>query len=399
MHKLRSIKLFPILFFYALYILSGCTHIPSTNAVQIAKSENTLYIGTNIASRSTTAFIRLYDIDKNQWGGKIVLSNVKETVIEKMLTDNNDLYVQQKGNWKENGGIYSISKKGDINRIVELTHSESLVGMDDDYFYLVERKDINNIAKNGRFEYIFRGTKYSRQSNVRAEFHFEQNHDVVVWDVWEDDQSYWYACLLEEKPRDHNVPEGKLVLVNKSKHGNKIDIYKYDSNNWVFGAQLFGDKDWIWIFPDTRDHNVSIKFSKKDKTFDLNNAKLKYLRPFSSIEHDENDNYLWFYKRDSSTGEVKVYRVDKETLTPTQIDLPKGLRSRYTFYEDKNFLWVDVYKLTSYAPTGNTVPYLLKISKNDLSYNLILVKPTVGDSIKTILYNFFFWFWIPFFRG
>ncbi len=206
MHKLHNIILFPILLFYVLYMLSGCTHIPSTNVVQIAKSGNTLYIGTNIASRSTTAFIRLYDIDKNQWREKIVLPNVKETVIEKMLTDNSDIYVQQKGNWKENGGIYSISKKGDIHRILELTHGESLVGMDADYFYFVEHKDINNIAKSGRFEFIFRGAKYNRQSNVRIEYHFEQNHDLVVWDVWEDDSNYWYACLLEEIPRDYNIP-------------------------------------------------------------------------------------------------------------------------------------------------------------------------------------------------
>lgn len=131
----------------------------------------------------------------------------------------------------------------------------------------------------------------------------------------------------------------------------------------------------------------------------MNNAKIKYLRPFSSSEHDENDNYLWFFYRDSSTGEVKVYRVDKETLTPTPIDLPKGIRSRYAFYEDKNYLWVDVYKLKSYAPTGNTVPYLLIISKNDLSYNLILVEPTVGDAIRTILNNFFSWLFVPFLRS
>lgn len=403
MHTLHSLKLFPILFFCILYMLSGCTYIPSTSATHMAKSDNLLYIATAKAKGTTANFIRLYDTDKNKWAGKIVFPNIKEPVIERMLSDNGRVVVQLQGNWKENGGIYSINKSGDINRIVELKGSESLSGMDDDYFYVTERKGVNNTVEK-RTDWIYKGAKYNRRTNTRIEYHFEQNQDLVVRDVWEDDQSYWYACFQEGKPRGYVIPEGKLVVVSKSKLDGNVDIHELDGDNWKFDAQILGDKDWIWVFRNPSDGNASIKyrfikFSKKDKKFELKKVNLNIFKPFNSNRYGESDDNLWLLNSSFSGAEVKVFRVDKESFTPTPIALPEEIRTRYTIYADKDYLWLDVYKLRSYAPSGNTVPYLLKISKNDLRYDLIFVEPTMGGAIGTILNNFFSWILAPFFRG
>ena len=403
---------FALLILCSIYLSSGCTHIPSTRAVQIVRAGNHLYVGTNLQSRSltgTSAYINLYNVDKNRWEDKLTLPKVEEAAIEKMIVNNGVVYVQQKGNWKNNGGIYRISKNGNFDRIVELDHFESLAGIDDEYFYVTEMKYLSNpdIKANN---WMFQPAKYNKRTGARIEYHFEKNQDLVVRDVWEDDQNYWYACFQGGKPQKYNIPSGNLVLVNKSKTDGKIDINKLEVGDWIFDGKIIGDKDSIWIFRSPRDNSASIKyhfvkFSKKDKVFQPNNdIKFSKLIPFIPNQDNENDKYLWILDTSSSTAQIKIDRIEKVSLTRSKIDLnnisnSNSTRTTGTTYADEDYLWLDAYKLKSYAPTGNTVPYLLKISKKDLSYELIYIEPTMADSIKTILNNFFFWFWIPFFRG
>jgi len=347
------------------------------------------------------SFIRIFDIDKHKWARKITFPNMEKPMIKRIFNDNGSIIMQiNEGKWGVNRGIYTINKKGNINRIGDLTGTQSLAGIDHDFFYAIERKDVKN-AKGERTKWVFVGVKYNRKTKNRIEYHFEQNPKLVVRDVWDDDQNYWYACFHEGTPRNYAIPEGKLVLVSKSKLNSKVEEFYIDSGNWKFDAHILGDQDWIWIFKNPRESDGSfIMFSKAGKTYETIKLNIRPLRPFTNQNFNIEDNYLWVLSTSPSRREWQIYFIDKERIRATPIDLPNNIRPSGAIYADKDYLWVDVYKLRKhYTPSGNQIPYLLRIAKSDLSYELIFVKPTIGDAIGTVFENFMSWLLSPFFRG
>jgi len=400
---MTSIRLISILFNCCFLVLSACTHIPSTTATQMGRFDNSLYVVLTTARGNAVPFIRLYDIDKNKWGKKITIPDSDETVANKMISNEDLVYLQRHGDWQHNGVIYGIDKKSVFHKVIEIGNFESLSGMDDENYFVTEMKylkDPNNKTNN----WLFKGAKYNRKTKTRSEYHFDNNRDLIVTDTWEDDHSYWYACFRGGLPQKYNIPQGVLVLVSKSKLNGKLDSYEFDGGNWIFKATIIGDKDWLWVFREARDipHNKPsfAKFSKKDKTFVSASIKANVSWPITNADNITNDNYLWFIDPSfNSTGKSTIFRVNKETSDSISIDLPMEIRITGTAIVDNEFVWLDAYKLKSYAPSGNTVPYLIKFSKKDLGYDVIYVKPTMSDSIKTIFENFFSWLLLPFFKG
>lgn len=369
----------------------------------MVRFDNSLYVVLTTERGNAVDFIRLYDIDKNKWCKKITIPDSNETVTNKMISNEDLIYLQRQGNWKYNGAIYSLDKKSVVHKVVEIGNFESLSGMDDENYFVTELKYLND-PNNKTNNWLFKGAKYNRKTKTRSDYHFENYQDLIVTDIWEDDQSYWYACFRGGKPQKDNIPQGTLVLVTKSKFDGKLDSYELDGGNWIFKAKIIGDKDWIWVFRYATDIAYNkppfAKFSKKDKAFVNASIKTNVSWPITTTNDVTNDNYLWFIDPSfNSTGKATIFRVNKETSNSISIDLPKEIRITGTAVVDNEFIWLDAYKLKSFAPSGNTEPYLIKLSKKDMSYDIIYVKPTMSDSIKTIFENFFSWLLLPFFKG
>ena len=60
------------------------------------------------------------------------------------------------------------------------------------------------------------------------------------------------------------------------------------------------------------------------------------------------------------------------------------------FYSDDDSLWLGAYinRRKYIPPSGWYIPYLLRISKKDMSYETFLVEPTLWDAVKTVTWNF-----------
>lgn len=400
---MTTMRLFSALFNCCLLVLTACTHVPSTTATQMGRFDNSLYVVLTTARGNAVPFIRLYDIDKNKWGKKITIPDSDATVANKMIDNGDLIYLQRHGDWQHTGVVFGIDKKSIVHKAVEIGNFESLSGMDDENFFVTELKYLNE-PNNRTYKWLFKGAKYNRNTKTRSEYHFEKYPDLIVTDIWEDNQSYWYACFRGGKPQEYNIPQGILVLVTKSKLDGKLDSYEFDGGNWIFKAKIIGDKDWLWVFREARDvpHNKPpfAKFSKTDKTFVNVSIRTNVSWPITTTNNVTNDDYLWFIDPTfHSRGTATIFRVDKETSNSISIDLPEEIRITGTALVDNEFIWLDAYKLKSYAPSGNTVPYIIKLSKKDLSYDVIYVKPTISDSVKTIFENFFSWLLLPFFKG
>lgn len=383
-------------------VFLGCTYIPSTKARKIERSDDLLYSSTAKSKVHDGDFIRAFDINKNKWARAITFPSLEKPWIQRMFIENGSIIAQiNQGRHGKNRGIYSIDKSGDINKIGDLTSSQVLSALDKDFFYAVESQAVNNV-KEKRTKFVFVGIKYSRKTKCRIEYHFEQNPNLVVRDVWDDDKNYWYACFQEDSPRNYVVPEGRLVLVSKSKLTDKVEEFYNEKELLKFDAEILGDKNWLWIFRHPRDSGSFIRFSKEEKTYESIKLNIRPFLPFADQSFDKENSHFWALSTSSSRSDWQIYCIDKKSLkvSSSPIDIPNEIRPTGAIYADKDYLWVDVYKyMKIYAPSGNQIPYLLRISKSDFSCQLISVKPTFGEAITTVYYNFMSWLLAPFFRG
>jgi hypothetical protein len=389
-------KLIFICLLAIMHAVAGCTYIPSTHAVHMAKSGNYIYVATTNSKGASADYVRVFDTIGNSWK-TVTFKNTDNPNVNSMLSDNDGVIVQLAGNWKTKGVIYKIKNEDVVTRIVELSNFESLAGMDENYFYVIERKDLNSGADK-RVEHVFTGAKYDKQNNVRTDYHFEASPNLIVRDVWEDSNDYWYACFQEGKPRNYVIPSGTPVLVKKSKQNGKIDIFQLGDSTWERDAKIIGDNDWIWIYHNKQfsGNNNIIKFSKKDNSHRFVKIGYSEYTPFKSDKLYEADNFVWLLASSSSHHEVKVIKVDKFETNYSPITFPDEIHTTSINCADKDFLWIDAYKVKGFAPSGNTTPYLLKVAKSDSSYELIFVKPTIGTASATVLQNFFSWIIAPF---
>lgn len=390
-------RLISICLLTIMHTLAGCTYIPSTHAVHMAKSENYIYVATSNSKGASADFVRTFDTINKTWK-TVKFNNIDNPSINSVLSDNNGVIVQLAGNWKSKGGIYKINSSDEVNRILELSSFELLAGMDDKYFYVIERKNING-GVDKRVEYIYTGAKYDKQNKVRTDSHFDINPSLIVRDVWEDSNNYWYACFQEGKPRNYVIPSGTPVLVKKSKQNGKIEIFQLGDSAWERDAKIIGDNDWIWIYRNKQFSGINnniIKFSKKDNSHSFVKIGYSEYTPIKSDSLYETDKFVWLLVSSSSRQEVKIIKADKFETKYTPITFPDEIHTTGINCADKDFLWIDAYKVTGGAPSGNTTPYLLKVAKNDSSYELIFVKPTIWAATGTVLQNFFSWIIAPF---
>jgi len=270
--------------------------------------------------------------------------------------------------------------------------------MDNNYFYVIERKDIiNSVSK--RYEFIYTGTKYDRRNNIRTDFHFDENPYLIVRDVWDDGNAFWYASFQEGKPGNYTTPSGILVLVRKSKHSGKINIFPIGDKKWEKDAKIIGDNDWIWVYRNKQfSYENIVKFSIKDNSYKFIKTSYNQYTPFKSDNLYESDNFIWLLVSSYSHGEVKIIKVDKLEGKYTTITFPEEIFTTSVICADKDALWIDAYKMKGFSPSGNTTPYLLKVAKSDSRYEMFLVKPTMGAASKTVLENFLSWIFAPFMR-
>jgi len=388
-------KLILVFLLAIMFSTTGCTYIPSTNAVHMVKSGNYIYIATTNLKGAHNDYVNVFETSNNNWK-TVSFKGIDNPSIENMLKDNEGVIVELACNRKSKNGIYKINGKDEVTRFIELSCYESLAGNDDNYVYVVERKDLtDNVRK--RSEIVYTGIKYDKNSKVRTNYHFDINPMLIVRDIWEDNNAFWYACFQEGTPRNYVTPYGTMVLVKKSKHNGKIDIFHLGEDIWEKDAKIIGDNDWIWIYRDKQfsDKDI-IKFSIKDNAYKFIKIGYNQYTLFKSDKFYESDNFIWLLISTHDHEEVKIIKTDKLDAKYPSINFPDEIHTTSVICADKDFLWLDAYKMKGFTPSGNTTPYLLKVAKSDSSYEMFLVRPTIGAGSKTALENFLSWIFAPF---
>jgi hypothetical protein len=376
-------------------MFAGCTHNSHTSAELITKSDDLLYIATS------THDIRVFNSKNNRWESRLNIPTMVNPLMSNLISDNGNIIFSA---WDINQGVkkgvFAVDRDHNIKTLTN--QEEALVSLDDKYYYFMTRSCITG----GCF---FEAFRYDKNFTEQIKFHFDHNPNLLIRSICEDEQYYWYVCLHSNDMKEHRQrgPNGRIVLLRKSKFDGEIKEYNFETKD-LFEINAVIDNGQVWIFAWDENYQTDIiGFTKKEEKFRDKTFKSSLI-PFPNYKSKGKSKYLWAiedtYRSFVSNWVNKLYRVDSETLEVTQIDL--GLSKDFNFqllravpfralYDDGEFLWAGMLKKHQ-TITGFADPYILKISKDDMKHELIVIQPTIGEALSTLFFNTFGWLIIPF---
>jgi hypothetical protein len=236
--------------------------------------------------------------------------------------------------------------------------------------------------------------RFDRTLRAQRPDHFDENRSLVVVGILEDAGSYWYVCLERRVvPPVTSLKEmsGRLVLVRRSK--DTKEFRQFDASaDVVRNVQAVTDEGAVWIFATAepvKERQVVepriIRFSKADQTF-TTHAMQKALIPFPHEGALKDSGVLWAMAGD------KIVRVATADMSLTTTALPKQFRTTTNMnrapalYSTADDLIIGAYDQTARTHSGTAdfpMPYVLRYSKADLTYEAIRVRPTRGEMFTT----------------
>ncbi|MGD0885362.1 MAG: hypothetical protein ABSA46_10925 [Thermodesulfovibrionales bacterium] len=366
-----------------LSICCGCAYVPSTKVDAIYKKGNTLYIATSDGA------IKTFDAQSHQLKNRIEFPGMQygrqyyAPRVTKIFEDNNRIYLQvHQGNQNK---IYVLNNGKAIQEVASLGSPMILTvdGKDDKYYYI-------NMTSGS----TFRGFRLDKSFRTRIEGHFDNLKDLMLIDSFEDRDHYWYACIntneieFDVKRTPEVLMQLTLIAKKKSSADSKL----------VELGQVGTDKLYIvdggaalWIFSGDK----LFKVQKENMSYALIELPLPLVPVFDTAT--DNSAYIWSMNNKFGSNESLIFKINKATaeIVPTPVYFDSAIRIPTFAFErkvwaDDNYLWLysEITK-TPGAPSGNFSPYLLQISKNNLTSVPLLIKPTIGEAISTVSYNFF----------
>lgn len=412
-------------------ILSGCGYVPTRTVSFITSS------GDNIYFSLSGGKIRVMDKNDLQWRDFVIPDMDDPHFFNLFAVDSGDIIFQAQNSYPLNRSLYVLNEQKGIRKYLN-GEDASAMGADSEYVYFI-RTESNRYPHKENWQWRIRGFRYDKRFEARQSHHFDDFPSLLVTDIWEDEDNFWYACIDNPEFGEMNALSGTNVLVARSKMTGALEKFELDAWEGDWGSYpaddtrpllskernarpgtskmlwVRGDKDYIWLFsrPDNADTHL-IKFSKARKTIEYKQGLITGLVPFRGQSPDIE---LWAVGSDYKTcnsGQC-VYSINKNDLKSTTLSMPKGtnlqvsdwsflnsniLRPFNPFCEDEDSLWIYVEQPRKvFTPMGSWVPYLARISKKDGSLEMIRVEPTVGEAIKTVIFNAVGWLIVPFFRG
>jgi hypothetical protein len=375
--------IFIAILFLFLILSLGCAYVPSIKVDAIYKNNDTLYIATSDGA------VKTFDTQTYELKNRIMFPALEygrghyAPRVTKIFEDNNRVYIQ--ANQGNHNKIYVLGNREAILEVASFESAMSLTvdGKDDNYFY------INMLL--GAIGKTFRGFRLDKTFSTRSEGHFDDLKDLMLIDSLEDQNHFWYACIDKSEiafNRTADLVHLTLIARNKTSVNTKvIDLGQVGTDKLYIvdgGATL-------WIFSGTK----LFRILKENMAFTLIELPLP-LVPVSDTAKD-NYSYIWAMNNKFGSNESLIFKIDTATddIMPIPVSFDKTIRiPTFTFerrfYADENYLWLysEILK-TPGAPSGNYSPYVLRISKANLTSEPLLIKPTVGEAVSTVIYNFF----------
>jgi len=264
-------RFFIILLVTAL-LACGCTYRPSSHSTIIAGNDDKLYIAT--VSQTYSTRVKVYDVIDNKWLHDIELEGYDNPSISNIIIKNDCVYVSvQNIGLKPKGTLYKVVNDT-LAKVIEFNAYESLVGIDNNYYYVSKRV--------GHDE---EGVKYDIKSGKRYTYHID-NNDMIVKDMYEDNDNFWYAGLKKYKKNEFGIMKHQLILAKRAKNDSTYEVYEADSHNWDdwgHAVTTIEINDSLFFFHKNSDFPVGnevIKFSKTSKKFDKKTLPDSGTKPF-----------------------------------------------------------------------------------------------------------------------
>jgi len=356
--------------------------------------------------------IKVYDLNENKVINSIELPE-KESAKQNFsviaaIVDNCTLYMQAGPYEFVKSHVYQF-KAGRVTELGVLSPFIRIVAADGDYIYVTEKVSSKKvIGEEYEYENWFRGYRYDKQLNKRIEHHFDDHPELIVTDIWEDVDKYWYTGIINPYG---NYPErfrGKAFLLSKDKRSGKSVLYKFGENEFSYsyykGLSITGDAESIWLLGMEDSNGLFtklLKFSKNKGIIEKEDPVIKLMKNGQTLfplsiavdlvkerPGNKTTEYLWFVSRGQG-NEVSVFRFDKDafelTLFTSHREVPpiESMGGYSPYLADESYIWMAI----PYYRSGEEVNrrgHLVRISKADASYKVIPVFSKRKEIIKRI---------------
>jgi hypothetical protein len=371
---------------------AACTTVPFANIVSVRDSQDALSVTATSADKRSV-YVKIIDPRSYAVRQKIPIGRSGIGDVVAVLPDGPDLFVVTREG-KGAATLYHVTPGVEVpmpaQKVGSLgAHTAAVVGMDADFLYVIstaDRKDRGVLPQGMRFDRTLRAQRPD---------HFDENRSLVVVGIFEDAAYHWYVCVERRVvPAVTSLKElsGRLVLVRRSK--DTKEFRQFDAPpDVVRNVQAVTNESALWIFAtadpvkDVRQvvEPRIIKFSKADQTF-TTHAMQKALIPFPHEGALKDSGVLWAMAGD------KIVRLATGDMSLTPTALPKKFRTTTNMnrvpalYSTADDLIIGAYDQTAKTQSGTAdfpVPYILRYSKADLTYEAIEVKPTRGEAFRT----------------
>ncbi len=306
--------------------------------------------------------------------------------ISNIIHEQENLIIQTNQYFSE-AKIFLLKKDGNINKIINLPKESRLIASDNTFFYFVQYKtNVDN--KN-----IITLFKFDKSFKQRKNGHFDLYPTLAVIDVFEDNNYYWYVCNNFENIEPDGqafgnyVFRGDLTILRREKLSDKINTFNIQNDGLII-LPIISDNDYIWIFTvDPGRKNKLIRFDKRNGDSFFKYFSERFYLHFPNGEYNKYSENLGAIDIDFGLNKNILYLINKKTLNITQhnIDVPSDLTKLHmqsgsfghlAIYSENKYFWVGLQK------HKDLLPYLLRISKDNMSYEVLQVTPTVEESIS-----------------
>lgn len=381
-----------LLLLSGLFVSSSCTTVPFANLVSVCDTGDALAVTATSADKGG-AYVKIIDPRSFSVRQKIPVGRKGGGDVVAVLPDGRDLFVATREG-KGAATLYHVTpgagapmpaqKVGSLGAFTAV-----VVGRDADFLYVIstaDRKDRGVLPQGMRFD---------RTLRMQRPDHFDENRSLVVVGILEDAGFDWYVCLERRVvPSVTSLKEmsGRLVVVRRSRDTKEFRQFDAPADI-VRNVHAVTDANAIWIFAtadpvkDVRQaiEPRIIRFSKADLTF-TTQAMQKALVPFPHEGVLKDSGVLWALAGD------RIVRVATGDMSLTATALPKRFRTTTNMnrvpvlYSTADELLIGAYDQTEKTLSGTAdfpMPYLLRYSKADLTYEAIKVKPTSGEAFTT----------------
>jgi hypothetical protein len=378
--KIMATVRFFLIMIAVIVAFAGCGTVPSGRVKFISRSNELLYVVTD--DFDSGGNVKVFDSQANRLVRKIVIPDLKKPFIRNIAHDKTG-FILQVSPYRIVGSKSNIYTLNAENRLemtdIEIDYPTELVGSDNNYYYF------------RRYKESFR---YDKKIRKLIKHHFEENPELLVVDIWSDNDYNWYVCL--QNPTNYIIQDVILSCTARSialvaKPIGKNEYQRFELIEGTFrNAYIVGDEESIWVFTNDK----VIKFTKKMRDIEVKNLH-GVLIPIKNNTPSEKSNHLWTFNP-ANTREIKC--INKMTMEINSIFLVKDIKPLNnglknisvfgfeSFCEDDKYIWGG---LTLDGINRSRVPYLLKIDKNNYDSQLLVVKPTLGEASETIMKHFF----------